>query len=179
MPFIIWMTGFPCSGKSTLAKKLQEYIPNMEVLDGDNLVKELKLTDWSRKGRIKHSERVTYLAKSFLERGISVCVAKISPYKEMKTAAENILNQYRFIEIFVKCSLEICAKRDVKGMYKKARNGELDNFSGVTSPYEMPETPELTVNTENNSIKDCVTDILNHLKSNNLISSSVEITKKQ
>lgn len=172
------MTGFPCSGKSTLAKKLLEYIPNMEILDGDYLVKELNFHDWSRKSRIKHSERVTYLAKSLLERDISVCVAKISPYKEMRIAAKNILNQHRFIEVFVKCSLEVCAKRDVKGMYKKARNGELDNFSGVTSPYEIPETPELTVGTENNSIEDCVMNILNYLKSNNLISSSIEVTKK-
>ena len=88
------MTGLPCSGKSTLAKKLLEYIPKMEILDGDELVKQLKLDDWSRESRINHSERVAYLAKSFLERDISVCVAKISPYKEMRIAAKNILNQH-------------------------------------------------------------------------------------
>ena len=143
----------------------------MEILDGDELVKQLKLDDWSRESRINHSERVAYLAKSFLERDISVCVAKISPYKEMKTVAKSIMKDYQFIELFVKCSLTVCEKRDVKGMYKKARNGELDNFSGVTSPYEIPENPELIVDTENNTVEDCVLHILNYLKSNNLISS--------
>ena len=167
------MTGFPCSGKSTLAKKLLEYIPKMEILDGDELVKQLKLDDWSRESRINHSERVAYLAKSFLERDISVCVAKISPYKEMRTVAKSIMKDYQFIELFVKCSLTVCAKRDVKGMYEKAGSGELDNFSGVTAPYEIPNNPELIIDTENNSIEDCVKDILNYLKSKNLLSPTI------
>ena len=83
------------------------------------------------------------------------------------------INDNRFIELFVKCSLEVCAKRDDKGMYKKARSGELDNFSGVTAPYEIPNNPELIIDTENNSIEDCVKDILNYLKSNNLLSPTI------
>ncbi len=176
--FVIWMTGYPCSGKSTLAEKLLEYIPKMKMLDGDEMVKELELDDWTKKSRIKHSEKVAYLAKSFLERDISVCVAKISPYEEMRTTAKNILGKYRFIELFVKCSLEVCANRDVKGMYKRAKNDELDNFSGVTAPYEMPNNSDLIIDTENSSIEDCTINILNFLKSNNLISTSIEIAKK-
>ena len=98
MVFVIWMTGYPCSGKSTLAEKLLEYIPKMKILDGDEMVKKLELDDWAKESRIKHSEKVAYLAKSFLERDISVCVAKISPYEEMRTTAKNILGKYRFIE---------------------------------------------------------------------------------
>ena len=139
----------------------------MEVLDGDNLVKELKLTDWSRKGRIKHSERVTYLAKSFLERDISVCIAKISPYKEMRIEAENILNQYKFIELFVKCSLEICAKRDVKGMYKKARNGKIKNFTGIDDIFEEPKNPDIIINTNDSTVDECVEKILRFIEEHN------------
>ena len=96
----------------------------------------------------------------------------------MRTTAKNILGKYRFIELFVKCSLEVCANRDVKGMYKRAKNDELDNFSGVTAPYEMPNNSDLIIDTENSSIEDCTINILNFLKSNNLISTSIEIAKK-
>ena len=172
MAFIIWMTGFPCSGKSTLAKKLLEYIPKMEILDGDEL--NNWLTDgWTKESRIVNTKRIAHVTKLLFKHNIPVCVSTISPYDEGRKAVSEIINDNRFIELFVKCSLEVCAKRDEKGMYKKARSGELDNFSGVTAPYEIPNNPELIIDTENNSIEDCVKDILNYLKSNNLLSPTI------
>ena len=98
---------------------------------------------------------------------IPVCAAVISPYIESRNLARKIIRNDNFIEIYIKCSLETCEKRDVKGMYKKARAGNLENFTGVNAPYEIPEKPDLIVDTENNSIDKCVESILNYLKTKN------------
>lgn len=164
MSFALWLTGLPCSGKSTIAKLLKNNVSNLEILDGDNLVKELKLKDWSKDSRIIHSEKVAYLAKSFLERDVSVCVAKISPFTEMRTVAKRIMKDYQFFEVYVECSLKKCEERDVKGMYKMAKNGELDNFCGVNEIYEIPTEPDLILNTEKFSVEENIQTILNFLK---------------
>ena len=164
MSFVLWLTGLPCSGKSTIAKLLKNNVSNLEILDGDNLVKELKLKDWSKDSRIIHSEKVAYLAKSFLERDISVCVAKISPFTEMRTVAKRIMKDYQFFEVYVECSLKKCEERDVKGMYKMAKNGELDNFCGVNETYEIPTEPDLILNTEKFSVEENIQTIVNFLK---------------
>ena len=172
MCFIIWMTGLPCSGKTTIARKLSEHIPNLAVLDGDEMRELLSPNeDFSRKGITNHNRKIANLAKLLLDHHVPVCVSKINPFVENRDNARKILKNYNFVEIYIKCSIDSCEKRDVKGMYKKARNGELNNFSGVTGPYEIPETPELTVDTENSSIEDCVIDILNYFKSKNLVST--------
>tara|TARA_B100000029_G_scaffold502739_1_gene578502 strand:+ start:132 stop:644 length:513 start_codon:yes stop_codon:yes gene_type:complete len=168
MSFILWFTGLPCSGKSTIARLLKKNLPNLEVLDGDALVKQLKFDDWSRDSRNKHSERVANIAKSFLEDGTSVCVAKISPFREMSMSAKQILKDFQFFEVYVECSVEECEKRDVKGMYKMAKNGELNNFCGVNETYEIPKQPDLILNTEKFSMEDNLRTLLNFLKSNNL-----------
>ena len=168
MSFVIWFTGLPCSGKSTLSKKLLNLFPKMEVLDGDTvLLNSLRPSDRKKESRILHAERVAYLAKLLLKHEIPVCAAVISPYIESRNVARKIIGNDNFIEIYIKCSLETCEKRDVKGMYKKARAGNLENFTGVNAPYEIPEKPDLIVDTENNSIDNCVESILNYLKTKN------------
>lgn len=166
--FVIWLTGLPCSGKSTLSKKLLKFFPKMEVLDGDTvLLNSLRPSDRKKESRILHAERVAYLAKLLLKHKIPVCAAVISPYFESRNIARKIIGTKDFIEIYIKCSLETCEKRDVKGMYKQARAGNLENFTGVNAPYDIPEKPNLIVDTENNSIDDCVDSILNYLKLKN------------
>ena len=169
LTFALWFTGLPCSGKSTIAKLLKEKIINIEILDGDVLVKQLKLDNWSKDSRIKHSEKVAKLANSFLEKGISICVAKISPFEEMRVAAKNIMKEHQFFEVFVDAPLEICEKRDVKGMYKEARNGKLENFCGVNEKFEIPKNPDLILNTEKHSVEENIQDLILFLKDKNLI----------
>lgn len=140
----------------------------MEVLDGDTvLLNSLRPSDRKKESRILHAERVAYLAKLLLKHKIPVCAAVISPYFESRNIARKIIGTKDFIEIYIKCSLETCEKRDVKGMYKQARAGNLENFTGVNAPYDIPEKPNLIVDTENNSIDDCVDSILNYLKLKN------------
>jgi adenylylsulfate kinase len=179
MPFIIWMTGLPSSGKSTLAKKLKEKISNLEILDGDSLMDDLvagtgTLSDglgpgWSKQGRLDHTKRVAYVAKTLLKHSIPVCVAVISPFYESRETAKIVINDERLIQTYVKCSLEICETRDVKGMYKKARDGGLENFTGVTGEYEIPDNPDLIIDTGNNSVDDNIKTILSFLKEKKLL----------
>ena len=169
LTFALWFTGLPCSGKSTIAKLLKEKIPNMEILDGDVLVKQLKLDNWSRDSRIKHSEKVAEIANSFLKQDIPVCVAKISPFEEMRIAAKNIMKEHQFFEVFVDAPIEICEKRDVKGMYKEARDGKIENFCGVNEKFETPKNPDLILNTEKYSVEENIQDLILFLKDKNLI----------
>lgn len=169
MTFVLWFTGLPCSGKSSIAKLLKKNISNLEILDGDILVKELKLDNWSKNSRINHSEKVAKMANSFLDQGIPVCVAKISPFEEMRITAKNIMKEHQFFEVFVDAPIEICEKRDVKGMYKEARNGKLENFCGVNETYDIPENPDLIINTENNTIEKNILEITQFLESKSLI----------
>ena len=118
---------------------------------------------------INHSEKVAKMANSFLDQGIPVCVAKISPFEEMRIAAKNIMKEHQFFEVFVDAPIEICEKRDVKGMYKEARNGKLENFCGVNEKFEVPKNPDLILNTENSSIENNIEQIMIFLKSKNLV----------
>ena len=123
------MTGLPCSGKTTIARKLSEHVSNLAVLDGDKMRELLSPNeDFSRKGIINHNKKIANLAKLLLEHHTSVCVSKINPFVENRENARKILKNYDFVEIYIKCSIDLCEKRDVKGMYKKARNGEINNF---------------------------------------------------
>ena len=144
------MTGLPCSGKTTIARKLQELIPNLVVLDGDELREWLSPKDFSRKGRNEHNRKVAHLARLFLKHNVPVVVSLISPFNENREFACKIIGNNKFIETYIKCSLSICEKRDDKGMYKKARRNEIKNFTGVSDDYEIPSNPDLTVNTETN-----------------------------
>ena len=165
MSFIIWMTGLPCSGKTTIAKKLPEHIPNLAILDGDEMRELLSPNeDFSRSGIINHNKKVANIAKLLLEHDVSVCVSKISPFIENRDDARQILKDHNFLEVYVKCSIDSCEKRDVRGMYKKARSGKMSNFIGIHVTCEPPINPELVVDTENSTIDDSVQKILDWIE---------------
>ena len=169
MGFKIWMTGLPCSGKTTIAKKLPEHIPNLAILDGDEMRELLSPNeDFSRSGIINHNKKVANIAKLLLEHDVSVCVSKISPFIENRDDARQILKDHNFLEVYVKCSIDSCEKRDVRGMYKKAGSCEMYNFIGIHVTYEPPTNPELVVDTESSVIDDSVQKILDYIEKTNL-----------
>ncbi len=163
-PKLIWFTGFSGSGKSTLASELEVKIFQLGchtyILDGDNvrdgLNSDLDFTDTGRKENIR---RISEVSRLFLDAGVVVLTAFISPFIEDRETARKLVGEENFLEIYVECSLEECEKRDVKGLYKKARNGEIPHFTGISSPFEEPKSPFLTVNTEFNSIEDCTSTL--------------------
>lgn len=164
MAFVLWMTGLPCSGKTTIARKLQDNVPNLAILDGDELREWLSPKDFSKEGRNEHNRKVAHLAKLLLKHNVSVSVSLISPYEENRSLAREIIGNDNFIETYVKCALDVCEERDVKGMYKKARNQEIKGFTGIDDPYDVPKNPELTIETENETLENSVEKILNYLK---------------
>jgi len=170
MGFVLWMTGLPCSGKTTILKKMQEKVPNLAMLDGDELREWLSPKDFSKEGRDEHNRKVAHLAKLLLRHKVPVGVSMVSPYIENRENARRVVDAGdRFSEVYVKCSLDRCEERDVKGMYKKARAGEIKNFTGLDDPYEAPENPDLVVDTEEESLDESVDRILGHLRSRNLL----------
>ena len=171
MTFVMWMTGLPCCGKTTILKKLQETIPNLAMLDGDELREWFSPKDFSKQGRDEHNKKVAYLAKFRLKHHVPVGVSLNSSYNEKREDARNIIDaSEKFSEIYVKCSLQKCEERDVKGMYKKARTGEIKNFTGLDDPYEAPQNPDLVVDTEKQSLDESAQSIIDFLKSKNLLS---------
>ena len=162
MPFVLWMTGLPCSGKTTIARKLQKLVPELVVLDGDELRAQSSSSDFSREGINKNNRKVANLAKDF-SMSKPVCVSLISPFKENREDARKIIGDNKFIEAHIKCSLSTCEERDVKGMYKKARRNEIKDFIGIHTDYEIPDNPELTVNTETEPIDSCAQLLLESL----------------
>ena len=170
MSFIIWMTGLPCSGKTTIAKKLSQHISNLAILDGDEMREWLSPNeDFSRKGINDHNKKVVNLAKLLLDHNVPVCVSKINPFVENSEDARKILKNHNFIQVYIKCSLDSCEKRDVRGMYKKARVNEINNFIGIHVDYEPPINPELVVDTEKSPIDNSVQIILDYLNESKLI----------
>ena len=164
MSFVLWMTGLPCSGKTTIARKLQEIYPKLALLDGDELREWLSPKDFSRDGRNEHNRRVAHLAKLLLKHDVSVLVSLISPFNENREDARKIIGNDKFIETYIQCSLSVCEKRDVKGMYKKARLNEIKNFTGINDDYDIPDNPDLIINTENSSLDECVEQIIGYLE---------------
>ena len=160
MSFVLWMTGLPCSGKTTIARKLQKLVPDLAVLDGDELRAQSSSNDFSREGINENNRKVANLAK---DTSNPVCVSLISPFKKNREDARKIIGTKRFIEVYIKCSLPTCEQRDVKGMYKKARRNEIKDFIGIQTDYEIPDKPDLTVNTETNSLDICSKQILDYL----------------
>lgn len=164
------MTGLPCSGKTTILRKLQETIPNLAMLDGDELREWLSPKDFSKEGRDEHNKKVAHLAKLLLKHKVPVGVSLVSPYIENRENARKIVgDDSKFSEVYVKCSLEKCEERDVKGMYKKARAGQIKNFTGLDDPYEAPLNPDFTVDTEKQTLDESAKAIKEYLKSKNLL----------
>ena len=169
MGFILWMTGLPCSGKTTILRKMQESVPNLAMLDGDELREWLSPKDFSKAGRDEHNVKVAHLAKLLHKHKVPVGVSLVSPYRENRSNARRIADAGgQFLEVYVKCALETCEGRDVKGMYKKARAGEIKNFTGLDDPYEAPENPDIVVDTGSESLEESVSKIIGDLKARGL-----------
>jgi adenylyl-sulfate kinase len=154
----IWLTGLCCSGKTTIAKKI-ESLTDFINLDGDDLRGKLNSDlGFTPLDRAENLRRVGHIAQLFNEKDINVICSFVSPTEELrKHAFKSIKNLY---VIYIKCSAEECERRDVKGMWKKARTGEIPMFTGLTAPYEIPISPDLILDTENSSIEDCVDKLL-------------------
>ncbi len=166
---VIWFTGLSGSGKSSIANEVSRILfeCNIKVfiLDGDitrsGLNKDLGFSLLDRKENIR---RVSEVAKLFVESGTVVLTSFISPIAQDRLVAKQIIGAEDFIEVFIDCPLEICEERDVKGLYAKARKGEIKNFTGIDSPYEIPLNPDITVNTANKSISECSQMIVDTIK---------------
>ena len=172
---VIWFTGLSGSGKSTLAHSVEEILFNKGcrtyVLDGDNVRHGLNSDlDFSHKDRTENIRRIGEVSKLMIEAGFIVMTAFISPYREDRIAVRNLISNVDFIEIYCKASLETCEARDVKGLYKRARAGEIKNYTGIDSPYEVPENADLIIDTEKETIEDSVSIIMNFLKKKTIIS---------
>jgi adenylylsulfate kinase len=171
---VLWFTGLSGSGKSTIAnavsKKLFELGIQNYVLDGDNIRHGLnKDLGFSSEDRTENIRRIGEVAKLFVDSGQFLLTAFISPFQQDRDNVRNILEQNEFIEIYVKCPLEECEKRDPKGLYKKARNGEIRDFTGIDSPYEEPYSPELVIETHLYSIEECAEQVISYLRLRNFI----------
>ncbi len=167
--FLIWFTGLSGSGKSTIANAL-EYKLYQEgfktyALDGDNIRKGInKDLTFSPEDRTENIRRIAEVANLMVDAGLIVFGAFVSPYKKDRKNIENIVGKDNFVEIFVNTSLEECEKRDVKGLYKKARNGEIKDFTGINAPYEAPEKSTVEIVTDNKTIEESVELIYNKIK---------------
>ncbi len=167
---VIWFVGLSGSGKSTLANGLQAKLFengfNAIVLDGDNtrlgINKDLGFSDKDRNENIR---RVAEISKLFIETGHIVINAFISPFENNRTQARNIISDTDFIEVYIDSSISACEKRDVKGLYKKARAGEINDFTGVSSPFEVPEKPDILVKTDEQTPDESIDYLFDQLKS--------------
>jgi adenylylsulfate kinase len=172
--FAVWFCGLSGSGKSTIANELEKYLHANDcktyILDGDNIRKGLNNNlDFSEDARKENLRRVSEVAKLMVDGGLVVLTAFISPFESERAFAKEIIGKDSFVEVFIDTPLEVCEQRDVKGLYQKARNGEISNFTGISSPFEIPSNPDLVVKTENRPLSDCVLEIVNHLKKKKLI----------
>jgi adenylylsulfate kinase len=171
---VLWFTGLSGAGKSTVANAVDQKLYNLGirsyVLDGDNirhgLNKGLGFTEDDRKENIR---RIGEVAKLFVDGGQFALTAFISPFKEDRDNVRKLLDDGEFIEVYVKCSLDECEKRDPKGLYKKARNGEIPNFTGISSPYEEPDAPEIVIHNDELSIEAAADKVINYLRDKKLI----------
>tara|TARA_B110000881_G_scaffold209320_1_gene215423 strand:+ start:78 stop:569 length:492 start_codon:yes stop_codon:yes gene_type:complete len=163
------MTGLSCSGKTTIAIELNKIFPNMEVLDGDKLWEWLAPLDMSKKARIAQTLRIAHIVKMLIKHDISVCVSVVSSFEESRKKAEEIINDDRYVLCHIKCPVEVCEKRDVKGMYKDVRNGGNLVLSGVNDPYDIPKEPDIVLETDKYSVSECIEKLKDHLIKNNLV----------
>lgn len=165
---IVWFTGLSGSGKSTLAHAVEEILHQQGchtfVLDGDNVRHGLcGDLGFSAQDRQENIRRIGEVAKLFMEAGMIVLTAFISPYRADRARVRGMVEHGDFIEIYCDASIEVCEARDVKGIYKKARTGQIAEFTGISSPYEAPENPELTVNTGGSALDDCVRQVIGEM----------------
>lgn len=173
--FTLWFTGLPCSGKSTVADKVAEELKRkgikVERLDGDNVREHLtRDLGFSKEDRDANIERVTYVAQLLSRNDVAVLATFVSPYIERRNKTrEEISKDAPFVEVYARCSLEECKKRDVKGMYKKAIEGKIPLFTGISDPYEEPPSPEIIIDTDKETVDESTEKVMKDLEKFNLI----------
>ncbi len=173
-PFVMWFTGLSASGKSTIANIVEKKLFSMDyktyLLDGDNVRHGLnKDLSFDEKSRIENIRRIGEVSKLFTDAGLIVLTAFISPFISDRLLVRDLFEEGNFLEVFIDSDLETCEKRDPKGMYKKARNGEIKNFTGISSPYESPINPEIHVINNNSTLDEASDQIINYLIKNQYI----------
>lgn len=176
-PAVLWLTGLSRAGKTTLAYAIAEKLHSLEcrtkILDGDNLrlglCKDLSFSDNDRRENIRRAAEVS---KLFVESGNIVLAALISPFELDRKKARMLINPKHFIEIYCDCSLKVCEKRDPKGLYKLAKAGKINNFTGVDSPYEPPINPEIILHTDRQLLTECVTQVIDKLSAMRIIQTN-------
>jgi len=166
---VLWFTGLPGSGKTTIVKNIETILKKqekVEVLDGDELRKWLSSdVGFDKEGRERHIKRVIKISEMLSRNGVTVLVALISPYRNIREEARHLLGE-SFKEIFVKCSLQTCIRRDPKGNYARALRGEIKEMTGIDDSYEEPLNPDLVINTEILSLQESIDLVLNFIKNN-------------
>lgn len=172
--FVVWLTGLSGSGKSTIADRLEQYLFEHDnhcyVLDGDNVRLGLnKDLDFSKEGRRENIRRIAEAAKLLCDAGLIVITAFISPYADDREMAKAIIGKDNFFEVFLDASVECCMTRDIKGLYKKAIAGTIENFTGISDAYDVPENPFLTLHTESETADESVNHIILRLQAEKLL----------
>jgi adenylylsulfate kinase len=163
-PAVYWFTGFSGSGKSTLSENFVKILKKkglrVEHLDGDSVRDIFPKTGFSKEERNRHIKRVGFLASKLEKNGVFVIASFISPYQETRDFVRNLCDN--FVEVHVSTPIEVCEQRDVKGLYKKARNGEITQFTGIDDPYEIPKNPEISIDTSDMKIEDSVNQVIKY-----------------
>lgn len=166
--FLIWFTGLSGSGKSTLANLVEKELNRQGVrtysLDGDNIRKGINNDlSFSPEDRKENIRRIAEIANLMIDAGLVVLAAFVSPYKKDRESIRSIVKDINFVEIFVNTSLQECERRDTKGLYKKARKGEISNMTGISAPYEVPDNPDIEIKTETESLELATQRIINYI----------------
>ncbi len=167
--FVVWFTGLPGSGKTTIAngvaEKLRERGYRVEVIDGDWARKTISLgAGYTREERRIHLHRIAWVARLLARNGVIVLCSFVSPYRDVRKMIREIIEEeVPFVEVYVKCPVEECIKRDPKGLYKKALRGEIKHFTGISDPYEPPENPDVTVDTVEDTVEENIEKVLKYL----------------
>ncbi|MBY6036289.1 adenylyl-sulfate kinase [Fictibacillus nanhaiensis] len=166
---VFWFTGLSGSGKSTLANQLEKELFALNystyLLDGDNIRHGLnKDLHFSNADRVENIRRIGEVSKLFVDAGIVVLSAFVSPFEADRNIVRSLFSDSEFYEIYVECPVEECEKRDPKGLYKKAREGKIKEFTGIQSPYEIPENPDLLINTQQNNLEQCTELLKNFIQ---------------
>ena len=176
-PVLLWYTGLSGSGKSTVANAVEAKLFSLGchtyLLDGDNVRMGLnKGLTFSDEDRVENIRRISEVAKLFVDAGLVVSTAFISPFKADRDQARSIVNEGEFVEVFIDTPLAVCESRDPKGLYKKARAGEIPNFTGISSAFDVPENPDIHVKTAEQTIEQCAGQIVDYLINNKIVNAN-------
>lgn len=172
-PAVIWLTGLSGAGKTTLSREIEKGLHEMGVhtylLDGDNIRHGLNRDlGFSKEDRKENIRRIAEVARLFADAGLVVICAFITPYEEDRREIRKIIGDNELINVYVKCPIDVCIKRDPKGLYKKALRGEIKGYTGIDDPYEEPTMPEIVVETDRHSIQECAHMVLSYLRNKGL-----------